>query len=167
MNGATYVPDSFEGSDAVVSDHSEFGTTSSVGRRRATRTGAKQAQRSEFGVPGWAAVLVLLAISGVGGLIDESNGTSVRGWFNWSLVLGSLVAILIVRRTQMFGVVIAPPLIYFIASAGMLYIRSDGLKNRDVLINAAANWLVYGFPAIAGASAVVLAIAGIRMITRR
>jgi len=36
-----------------------------------------------------------------------------------------------------------------------------------VLIDAASNWLVYGFPAIAGATAVVLIVAGIRLIIRR
>jgi hypothetical protein len=36
-----------------------------------------------------------------------------------------------------------------------------------VLFDAAANWLVYGFPAIAAATAAVLIIAGIRLIVRR
>jgi len=36
-----------------------------------------------------------------------------------------------------------------------------------VLLDAAANWLVYGFPAIAGATAAVLIIAGIRLISGR
>jgi len=36
-----------------------------------------------------------------------------------------------------------------------------------VLLDAAANWLVYGFPAIAGATAAVLIIAGIRMFSGR
>lgn len=122
---------------------------------------------AEPGLPGWLAVLVLIAISGIGGTIDEVNGGSVRGWFNWSLVIASFAAIILVKRSQMFSVVVAPPLIYFVASAGMLYIRSHGLKDRTVLINAAANWLVYGFPAIAGATAVVLVVAGVRMIARR
>ena len=45
--------------------------------------------------------------------------------------------------------------------------RSHGLDDRGVLIDAATNWLVYGFPAIAGATAAVLIIAGIRLIIRR
>jgi hypothetical protein len=36
-----------------------------------------------------------------------------------------------------------------------------------VLFDGAANWLVYGFPAIAAATAAVLIIAGVRMITHR
>lgn len=126
-----------------------------------------QRNRRESGLPGWLAVLLLIAIAGVGGLIDSISGSAIRGVFNWSLVLASLVAILLVRRSQMFSVVIAPPLVYFVASAGLLYVRTGGLHNRGKLIDAATNWIVYGFPAIAGATAVVLVVAGIRLMARR
>lgn len=126
-----------------------------------------QRNRRESGLPGWLAVLLLIAIAGVGGLVDSISGTAVRGMFNYSLVFASLVAILVVRRSQMFNVVIAPPLVYFAASAGLLYVRTGGLHNRGKLIDAATNWIVYGFPAIAGATAVVLVVAGIRVMVRR
>ena len=131
------------------------------------RTRLPQRSRRESGLPGWLAVLLLVAIAGIGGLIDSVSGTAVRGIFNYSLVLASLVAILVVRRSEMFSVVIAPPLVYFAASAGLLYVRSGGLHNRGKLIDAATNWIVYGFPAIAGATAVVLVVAGIRLMARR
>jgi hypothetical protein len=67
----------------------------------------------------------------------------------------------------MFPIVIAPPIVYSIASGVTLYVRSGGLDDRKVLIDSAANWLVYGFPAIAAATAAVLIIAGIRLIARR
>ncbi len=124
-------------------------------------------QTSERGLPGWAALLVLLAIAGAGGVIDTLSGSQVRGGFNIGTVVASVVAILVVRRSAMFPVVIAPPLVYSLASASMLYVRSSGLKDRKVLLDGAANWLVYGFPAIAAASAAVLIIAGIRLITHR
>jgi Gpi18-like mannosyltransferase len=144
-----------------------------------TVTGARQADEwsagttttdaapKERGVPGWLAVLVLIGITGVGGLIDLLQGTTIKGGFNIALIVGSVVAILIVRRRSMFSVVVAPPLVYFVASAVVLYVRSGGLSNRSRLIDSAINWLVYGFPAIAGATAAVLIIAGIRMITHR
>lgn len=110
---------------------------------------------------------MLLAIAAVGGIIDTISGAQVRGGFNYGIVAASVVAILLVRRSAMFPIVIAPPLVYSAGSAGMLYIRSSGLNNRRVLFDAAANWLVYGFPAIAAATAAVLIIAGIRLIARR
>ena len=126
-----------------------------------------QRDRRESGLPGWLAVLLLIGIAGVGGLIDSISGTAIRGAFNYSLVFASLIAILVVRRSQMFNVVIAPPLVYFVASAGLLYVRTGGLQNRGKLIDAATNWIVYGFPAIAGATAVVLVVAGVRLLARR
>ncbi|MCU1659798.1 MAG: hypothetical protein JWO57_4454 [Pseudonocardiales bacterium] len=124
-------------------------------------------QPYERGLPGWGALLVLLVIAGIGGVIDAINGAQVRGGFNYGIVIASIVAILLVRRAAMFPIVIAPPIVYSAASAAMLYVRSSGLHNRRVLFDAAANWLVYGFPAIAAATAAVLIIAGIRLIVRR
>jgi len=121
----------------------------------------------EGGLPGWAALAALLAIAGVGGAIDSISGAQVRGGFNVGIVFASVVAILIVRRTAMFPIVIAPPLVYAAASAAMLYVRSGGLHDKKVVFDGAANWLVYGFPAIAAATAAVLIIAGIRLITHR
>ncbi len=124
-------------------------------------------RRPERGVSGWVAVLVLIAIAVIGAAIDLINHSQVKGGFNISVVVGTVVAILIVRRSAMFPVVVAPPLVYVAASAVLLYTRSGGLHDRKVLLDAAANWLVYGFPAIAGATAAVLIIAGVRLITGR
>jgi hypothetical protein len=143
-------------------------------RRDPAREAAREAAREpgpvrpkERGLPSWAALLVLLAISAVGGIIDTINGAQVRGGFNVGIVIASVIAILAVRRSGMFPVVIAPPLVYAGASAAMLYLRSGGLHDKKVLFDGAANWLVYGFPAIAAATAAVLIIAGIRLITHR
>jgi hypothetical protein len=121
----------------------------------------------ERGLPSWLALLLLIGIAGISGLIDSLSGSAIRGVFNYGLVVASLVAILVVRRSGMFPIVVAPPLVYFVASAGLLYIRTGGLHDRGKLIDAATNWIVYGFPAIAGATAVVLVVAGIRLVSRR
>jgi hypothetical protein len=94
----------------------------------------------ERGLPSWLAMVVLLVIAGIGGLIDIGSGSNVRGGFNYGLVIASAAAILLVRRRGMFPIVIAPPIVYFVASGGMLYLRSGGLHNHKVLIDAAANW---------------------------
>jgi hypothetical protein len=64
-------------------------------------------------------------------------------------------------------VVIAPPIVYSAGALFQLYLRSSGLNDHRVVFDAAANYLVYGFPAIAAATAAVLIIAGLRMITRK
>ena len=81
-------------------------------------------------------------------------------------MVASVVAILIVKRSHMFPIVIAPPIVYTLAAVFQLYLRSDGL-HKGMVLDAASNYLVYGFPAIAAATAAVLIIAGIRLITRK
>jgi len=121
----------------------------------------------ERGLPWWGALLVLIAIAAVGGLIDSLSASSSRSGFNIGIVVASIVAVLVARRSHMFPVVIAPPIVYSAAAVLELYFRSAGLHNKRVVFDAAANYLVYGFPAIASATAAVLIIAGIRLIVRR
>lgn len=138
--------------------------------RAELRSGATRQARNrptERGLPGWMAVVLLVVIAGAAGLIDSISGSTVRGVFNWGLVVASLIAILVVRRSQMFPVVIAPPLVYMLASLGLLYVRTGGLHDRAKIIDVGTNWIVYGFPAIAGATAAVLVVAGLRMVLRK
>lgn len=124
-------------------------------------------QPRERGIPGWAAFLVLVVIAVLGGLIDTVASIQVKGGFNFGIVIASIVAILIVKRSHMFPIVIAPPIVYSLGAVFQLYLRSGGLHDKKVVFDAAANYLVYGFPAIAAATAAVLIIAGIRLIARR
>ncbi len=121
----------------------------------------------ERGLPWWAALLVLIVISGIGGLVDTIGTTAARGGFNVGIVVASIVAMLVVRRSHMFPIVISPPIVYTLAAVFQLYLRSSGLHDKKVIYDAASNYLVYGFPAIACATAAVLIIAGFRLITRR
>lgn len=143
---------------------SDDGTPDQAVHERPARAGTHPAER---GLPSWLALVVLLVIAGIGGIIDMLSGTQVRGGFNVGIVLASVVAILVVRRSGMFPIVIAPPIVYSVASGAMVYLRSGGLSDHKALYDAAANWLVYGFPAIACATAAVLIVAGVRMIIRR
>jgi hypothetical protein len=145
--------------------------------QRATRAEQRRTARSvealtdprvrERGMPWWAALVLLIVIAAVGGIIDSVGSSQVNGGFNVGIVVASLVAILAVKRSHMFPIVIAPPIVYSGAAVFQLYVRSSGLSDRKVVLDAAANYLVYGFPAIAAATAAVLIIAGIRLIARK
>ncbi len=119
------------------------------------------------GLSGWLALLILVGATVLGLVIDAMRGVQLGTGFNLGIIAGSVLAILLVRRSAMFPVVVAPPIVYSLGAGISLYVRSQGLHDRGVLIDAATNWLVYGFPAIAAASAAVLIIAGIRLITHR
>jgi hypothetical protein len=144
--------------------------------QRAVRAAERRAERPdaaarpherERGLPWWGALLVLLVIASAGELIDALGSLQGKSGFNVGIVVASIVAILVVRRSHMFPVVIAPPIVYSAAALLQLYIRSSGLHDHRVVFDAAANYLVYGFPAIAAATAAVLIIAGVRLIARK
>jgi hypothetical protein len=113
------------------------------------------------------ALALLVGTAAVGGLIDTVLNSQVRGAFNVGVVVASGLAILLVRRSEMLPVVLAPPIVYSGAAMFMLYVRSGGFHNKHEVINAALNYLVYGFPAIATATAVVLLIAAARLVVKR
>ena len=127
----------------------------------------RSSQPKERGLPWWAALALLIGIAVLGGLVDTIGTTAARGGFNIGIVVASVVAIVVVRRSHMFPIVIAPPIVYTLAAVFQLYLRSSGLHDKKVIYDAASNYLVYGFPAIAGATAAVLIIAGFRLITRK
>jgi len=109
---------------------------------------------------GTGAVLLLAGVAGVAGVIDVVAGDALRLVFSAGLVLGTFLAALLVTRRDLLTVVFAPPLVYLAASAVALLL-GRGVGGGD-LIDAAASWLVYGFPAIAAATGAAAAVAGIR-----
>lgn len=109
---------------------------------------------------GPGAVLLLVGIAGVAGVIDIVAGDALRLVFSGGLVLGAVVAALLVSRRDLLTVVFAPPLVYLAASCvAVLLGRGEG--GGDI-VDAAASWLVYGFPAIATATGAAALVAGIR-----
>jgi hypothetical protein len=142
--------------------------------RRTERSVEALAARNETverGLPWWGALLVLLGIAGIGALIDNLGSIEGKSGFNIGIVIASIVAIIAVKRSHMFPVVIAPPIVYSGAAFLQFYVRREtagsGVSKQQVLLDTAANYLVYGFPAIAGATAAVLLIAGVRLISRK
>lgn len=122
--------------------------------------GADRPSRRGPVLTGVGAVLLLAGIAMVAGVVDVLAGDALRLVFSGGLVLGTFVAAVLVTRRDILAVVFAPPLVYVAASAlAVLLGRGD---QSGGLLDAATTWLVYGFPAMATATAVALAVAGIR-----
>ena len=113
---------------------------------------------------GVGAVAVLCGIAMVAGLVDVLAGDALRLVFAGGLVLGAVVAALLVVRRDLLVVVFAPPLVYVAASALAVLLGRGNAGGG--LIDAAAGWLVYGFPAMATATAAAAIVAAIRARTR-
>jgi hypothetical protein len=116
--------------------------------------------RSGLSLTGIGAVAVLCGISLVAGLVDVLAGDSLRLVFAGGLVVGAIVAALLVVRRDLLVVVFAPPLVYVLGSAIAVLLGRGNVGGG--LIDAAAGWLIYGFPAMATATGVAAIIAAIR-----
>ena len=105
---------------------------------------------------GVGAVLLLAGISAVAGALDVLAGSALRLIFAAGLVLGTLIASLLVVRRDLLTVVFAPPLVFLAASAVAVLLGRG--RTGGGLIDLATSWLVYGFPAMATATAVAVVV---------
>lgn len=127
---------------------------------------ALDAQRAELsaldrrGLSAVTALLVLAACLAAGIVVDQVVDSG--GGLRVGLLVGSLLAVLLVRFRSLFAVVVSPPLAFIVGSAAELVVRSGGVPSRTDLLGFATGWLVYGFPTIAAAAAIVLVIAAVR-----
>jgi len=105
---------------------------------------------------GVGAVALLAGISAVAGLLDVLAGSALRLIFAAGLVLGTLIASLLVIKRDLLTVVFAPPLV-FVAASAVAVLLGRG-ETGGGLIDLATSWLVYGFPAMASATAVAVVV---------
>ncbi|WP_067839976.1 DUF6542 domain-containing protein, partial [Nocardia lijiangensis] len=121
------------------------------------------------GVPAWAAVLIAVACTLLGFLIDASgDSVELTASFATLYVAGCVAAVLAVRFRGLFTAMVLPPLLLFLA-VPLAYQQltgriSTGLK--DILLNLAIP-LVNRFPTMILATALVLAIGGLRIVAAK
>ncbi len=121
------------------------------------------------GIPAWAAVLIAVACTLLGFLIDASgDSVELTASFATLYVAGCVAAVLAVRFRGLFTAMVLPPLLLFLA-VPLAYQQltgriSTGLK--DILLNLAIP-LVNRFPTMMLATALVLAIGGLRIVAAK
>ena len=106
----------------------------------------------------------------VGALIDSVGSFTGQDAFNVGIVAGSLVAVLIVRRSQLFWIMVAPPLVYAVIAVVRLYVKRSNAGAHgatSAIIDAVQDYLTFGFPALVIAVAIVLVIGGFRLVARK
>jgi hypothetical protein len=121
------------------------------------------------GIPAGAAVLIAVACAFLGFLIDANGDmTELTGTFATLYVLGCVVAVLVVRYRGLFSAMVLPPLLMFLAVPLAYQQLSGGSSSggKDLLLNLAIP-LVYRFPTMLLATALVLLIGGLRIFMAR
>ncbi|SDP19532.1 hypothetical protein SAMN04487905_102347 [Actinopolyspora xinjiangensis] len=121
-------------------------------------------QRSAFGttrgIPWWGAFLLPLVVATVCAVIDILVWSGPGVVFTSGYLVSTLLAVMLVRRGSLFGPMVQPPLIVAIVVPCLVLamgIGFDAGDNQRQIMLSLATPLINSFPAMASATALVLA----------
>jgi hypothetical protein len=114
-------------------------------------------------VRGAVAVLGMFVVTLVGAGIDSFVGVGLGMITLAALLVSTAVAMLVVRRRDMFSVVASPPLVFIAVAAANIALAPSALFNLPTI----ATLLIRGFPTMAMAAGVAVVVAVGRLIARR
>jgi hypothetical protein len=151
--------------------------TATHDRRRDPHTGVdateEWGQRSVFGTakgwPWWAVVVLALGLSIVGAVIDMHVSGNLGKVFEGGYFLGCVGAVCFVRRRNLFGPMVQPPLILAVTIPVVVLLTKgmpSGSGTMSKLITLGVP-LVTGFPTMAVTTGATLLIGGIRFLVQR
>lgn len=112
---------------------------------------------------GTGAVLLVIIAATLGAVLDILLGPALGTATTVMLAVGTAAAAWLVRRGNLLAVVIAPPLVYLLVTVATLLLTSD----TGVTLTGLAAPLVYGFPAMAIATALAVLVATVRHVAGR
>lgn len=118
------------------------------------------------GLPAAAAVALAVGLAIVGAGADRLFGHSPGAGFAVLYVIGVLLAALGVRRDRLAVPIVAAPLIYAGLALATALVR-DTVHTPVRLVMEVFTSLIVGAPALAGATALALAVAALRRPRRR
>lgn len=129
--------------------------------------------RSVFGTakgwPWWAAVVLALGLSIVGAFIDMHTSGSLGKVFEGAYILGCVGAVCLVRRRNLFGPMVQPPLILAVTVPVVVLLTKgvpsgSGMTSKLIALGVP---LVTGFPTMAATTGATVVIGGIRFLAQR
>lgn len=114
------------------------------------------------------AVFLMIIITLAGASFDMLTGTGLRRVFGVSLVIAATFAAISVRRTGLWAIVIAPPLLYLaMCFVGALGGDVAAFQSQAEFGSTFIRWLIDGFPEIATSMAIAFVIAFLRGLHAR
>jgi Domain of unknown function (DUF6542) len=129
--------------------------------------GERSLINSVLGIPPLAAVGLAFGLTALGLFVDLQRIGTVGTVFQALYFAGCVLAVVWVRRRNLFGPVVAPPLLLTIAVPAIVLLGDDaGSGAADALLTVGAP-LVNSFPTMAVTSGVVLALGLFRLVTQR
>jgi hypothetical protein len=120
---------------------------------------------SVLGIPPLAALGLAFGFTALGVFVDLQRIGTVGTVFRALYFCGCVLAVTWVRRRNLFGPVVAPPLLLAVAVPAIV-LMGDGASGTDTLLTVAAP-LVNSFPTMAVTTSVVLVLGIARLVTQR
>jgi hypothetical protein len=127
------------------------------------------------GLPWWAAVLLALVLSAAGAVVDrarlvDDERLNALGVYQVAFLAGCVLAVLAVRRRNLFGPMVQPPLI-FAATFVPVQLTARTSTGTDTgakkLIFEVGLPLASSFPWMAGATAATILLGVVRLLIQR
>ena len=78
------------------------------------------------GLPWWAAVLLAFGFAAIAAWVDMHRLDSLGRIYQGAYVLGCLVAVCWVRRRNLFGPMVQPPLVFAVTAIGAVALAQPG-----------------------------------------
>ncbi|SFP36225.1 hypothetical protein SAMN05421810_102363 [Amycolatopsis arida] len=121
------------------------------------------------GLPWWGAVLLAFGLAVLGAVVGQQFGNPHGLLFQVCYFLGAVAAVAAVRRRNLFGPMVQPPLVMAVTVPGMVLLGPGLPANSDTLakVLAIGRPLINGFPAMAITTAVTVGIGVYRMFRER
>jgi hypothetical protein len=119
-------------------------------------------------MPGWAAVLCALGLAAAGAFADIERLNRLGIVFQACYFLGCLISVLVARRKELFGPMVAPPLILVVAVPGVVLATGLPPTGGGMVATALAlgTLLIDSFPLMAITTGCALLIGIFRLITQ-
>ena len=122
---------------------------------------------SVLGVPPLAALGLAFGFTALGVFVDLQRIGTVGTVFRALYFCGCVLAVTWVRRRNLFGPVVAPPLLLALAVPAIVLMGDGaGISGGSTLLSVGAP-LVNSFPTMAVTSGVVLALGLVRLVVQR
>ena len=113
-------------------------------------------------------MLLAVGLSAVGAVVDMKMNDTLGGLFQGAFVAGCVAAVCLVRRRNLFGPVVQPPLVFALVSVGANVLLGTGASGglKGLVFNVALP-LTSNFPTMAITTGVVLAIGVARLFLQK
>ena len=120
------------------------------------------------GLPWWGAVLLAVGLTVVGAVVDMTMNKTLGTVFQVAFAAGCVAAVCLVRRRNLFGPVVQPPLVFVLVWVAAHVLLGSGASGglKGMVVNVALP-LTSNFPTMAYVTGVVLAIGVARLFMQR